>query len=55
MIKNAECYLEKIKQHFPSSTVKEFKRYSRLYSLNVQDYEKNPLWEFIGGNTAAPS
>lgn len=40
MIKNAECYLEKNKQHFPSSTVKEFKRYSRLYSLNVQDYEK---------------
>ena len=40
MIKNAECYLEKNKQHFPSSTVKEFKHYSRLYSLNVQDYEK---------------
>ncbi len=44
MIKNAECYLEKNKQHFPSSTVKEFKRYSRLYSLNVQDYEKIRFW-----------
>lgn len=40
LIKNTDCYLEKNKQHFPSSTVKEFKRYSRLYSLNVQDYEK---------------